>query len=124
MAHSEEDVSGHVKVYISIFVALLVLTGVTVGVSYLHLSSITLRIIVALLVAGTKASLVALFFMHLKTEKLWVYTTLAFTAFFVLLAFALPAWTENDHIIGTQPNKWAAGIAVPHTPGHSPEAAH
>ena len=124
MSHSAEDVRKEVRVYISIFVALLVLTVVTVGVSYLHLQSIAGRALVALVVASVKASLVAMFFMHLKVERPFVYLSLAFTAVFFVLLFALPMWTDHDHIVGTTPNRWSAGMDVPHMPGHSPETEH
>ena len=51
---------------IAVFVALLLLTAVTVLVSYVDLG--LLNAVVALLIAAVKASLVALFFMHLKSE--------------------------------------------------------
>ena len=49
--------------YISTYLGLLVLTGVTFGLSYVALGAWGMP--VALLIAGTKALLVALFFMHL-----------------------------------------------------------
>jgi cytochrome c oxidase subunit 4 len=51
----------------------MILTVITVGVSYIHFG--VFNIVVALAVASIKASLVALFFMHLKYEdKLtWVF---------------------------------------------------
>ena len=52
---------------VAVFVALLVLTAVTVLVSYIDLG--LWNTVVALLVASAKASLVALFFMHLKGES-------------------------------------------------------
>ena len=124
MAHSAEEVRREVKTYIAVFVCLLVLTLITVAVSYLHLPSVTERVLLAMLVAVTKGTLVALFFMHLKSERPFVYATLAFTAIFVVLVFALPKWTEGDHIIGTRPNKWSAGMETPKMPVHSPDAGH
>jgi len=52
---------------IAVFAALLLLTVVTVLVSYVDLG--LLNVVVALLIASAKASLVALFFMHLKGES-------------------------------------------------------
>ncbi len=77
--HSPEEIKKHVKTYIMVFAALLFLTLVTVGVSYLHLP-VHQAILVALAVACTKASLVALFFMHLNNERRVIYGTLALTA--------------------------------------------
>ena len=61
-----------VTTYVLVFVALLLGTGLTVGASYLDLG--VWNTPVAMLIAVTKASLVVLFFMHLKySPKLsWV----------------------------------------------------
>ena len=55
------------KIYIAVLMALLFLTVVTVGASYIDLGPA--NIVVALLIATTKASLVGLFFMHLLHDK-------------------------------------------------------
>ena len=52
---------------IAVFAALLLLTVVTVLVSYVDLG--VGNAVVALLIASAKASLVALYFMHLKGES-------------------------------------------------------
>ena len=52
------------KIYYTIFSALMVLTLVTVWVSSFDLGS--LNTVVALAIAGVKATLVVLFFMHVK----------------------------------------------------------
>jgi caa(3)-type oxidase subunit IV len=106
-----------------VFAALLVLTLVTVGVSYIHLESVLQRTLLALVVAGAKGTLVAMVFMHLNHERPFIYLSLALTAAFFVLLFALPMWTEGDHIVGTRADKWSAGMAAPQTPPHSP-AAH
>ena len=54
-------------IYFAVFGSLLVLTVVTVGVSYLGLPP-TLSIIVAMAVASLKAFLVAAWFMHLAHD--------------------------------------------------------
>jgi len=58
MAHSGP------RLYVAVFAALLVLTVVTVAVSYVDLGP--LSVVVALAIACTKALLVLLFFMHLR----------------------------------------------------------
>lgn len=55
------------KTYLSVGAALLVLTAVTVGVSFIPLGGF--NVVVALLIASVKALLVALFFMHLLYDK-------------------------------------------------------
>lgn len=59
-------------VYVAVFAALLILTGATVAVSYVDLG--LWNVAVALAIASVKASLVALFFMHLKHEGGLVWT--------------------------------------------------
>ena len=83
---SAEEVKKHVKTYLLVFGSLLVLTVVTVGVSYLHLST-PAAVFLALLVATIKGSLVALFFMHLSHEKRIIYYTIALTA--ILFCFLM-----------------------------------
>jgi cytochrome c oxidase subunit 4 len=89
------DIDRHVRVYITVFVALMVLTIITVAVSYLDLA-VPLAVTVALFVAIIKGSLVAGYFMHLVSEKKLIYAVLAVTvAFFVVLMF-LPVLTHSN----------------------------
>ena len=53
------------RIYIGVGLSLLCLTGVTVTAYYIDLGHPTRNLIVAILIATIKASLVALFFMHL-----------------------------------------------------------
>ena len=86
MEHAPEEIRKHVKIYISVFVALAALTVITVTVSYLHLP-IHKAVLVALAIASIKGSLVALFFMHLISENQIIYWVLglAFNFYAVLL---------------------------------------
>jgi cytochrome c oxidase subunit 4 len=52
------------KIYFAIFASLLALTGLTTGMAYVNLGP--WNTIVALIIACCKATLVALFFMHLR----------------------------------------------------------
>jgi cytochrome c oxidase subunit IV len=54
------------KTYIYVWVVLLIFTAVTVGVSFVNLGIGNAA--VALIIASIKASLVALYFMHLRHE--------------------------------------------------------
>ena len=83
------EVHHHVKIYIRVFLALAVLTVLTVGVSYLHLP-LALAISVALIIATFKASLVATFFMHLNVERKIVMAILALTMFFFIFLLVWP----------------------------------
>jgi len=91
----EVDIDRHVKVYITVFVALMVLTIVTVAISRLHLS-VPIAVTVALLVAIIKGSLVACYFMHLISEKKLIYAVLALTVAFFAVLLALPVLTFFD----------------------------
>jgi cytochrome c oxidase subunit 4 len=53
-----------IKTYAVVWIALLILTGVTTAVAYVDLGS--LSVVVALLIAFFKTMLVALFFMHIR----------------------------------------------------------
>ncbi len=89
-APDHAHVDRHVRSALLVFGTLLVLTAFTVTAWTLHLprrSAITL----ALLIAVVKGSLVAAFFMHLISEKKFIYWVLALTAalFFPLLLFPM-----------------------------------
>ena len=86
-----------VRGYLTIFGALLVLTLVTVGVSSLGLSTPS-TITLALAIASAKATLVALFFMHLKGERPMVFWPLALTAVLFVALFGFILWSESDHV--------------------------
>jgi len=53
-----------IKTYAAVWIALLVLTGVTTAVAYVDLGSFS--VVVALVIAFCKTMLVALFFMHVR----------------------------------------------------------
>jgi cytochrome c oxidase subunit IV len=89
------DIDKHVRIYISVFVALLALTIITVAVSRYHLP-VPMAVTVALLVATIKGSLVACYFMHLISERKLIYAVLALTAVFFAALLALPAITVHD----------------------------
>jgi cytochrome c oxidase subunit 4 len=82
-----------VKLYVAVFVALLVLTFVTVLVAEMDLGRA--NDVVALTIAVTKALLVLIFFMHLRySTRLTVLTALA--GFFWLAI--LIVLTLNDYV--------------------------
>ena len=89
------DIDRHVRVYITVFVALMVLTLITVAVSYLDLS-IPMAVTVALLIATVKGSLVGCYFMHLISEKKLIYAVLMLTAAFFVALLALPVLTHSN----------------------------
>lgn len=91
--------------YLSIFVALMVLSAITVAAAFVNLGA--LNPIVALLIAGVKATLVILFFMHVKYSSRLVKITVVLSLFFVailfaetLMDYATRGWTGGP--LGTQ----------------------
>ena len=89
------DIDKHVRIYITVFVALMVLTIVTVTVSRFHLP-VPIAVTVALIVATIKGSLVACYFMHLISEKKLIYAVLALTAAFFVVLLVVPVITVHD----------------------------
>ena len=83
-----EDIKKHVRIYISVFIALAVLTVVTVAVGYLHLP-IMPALIVALVIATIKGALVASYFMHLISEEKVIHSLVWLTLGLVIAMFAI-----------------------------------
>jgi cytochrome c oxidase subunit 4 len=98
-AHDQEhagdfDVHAHIspaKFYVFILLVLMALTLLTVGVSYIHLGK--LNLIVAIVIASIKASLVVLFFMHLRYDNKFNALVLIMSLLFIGVFFA---YTLND----------------------------
>ncbi len=86
------DIDRHVRIYVTVFVALMVLTIVTVAIAELHLP-VPIAITVALVVATIKGSLVACYFMHLISEKKLIYAVLVLTVLFFIALLFLPVLT-------------------------------
>ena len=89
------DIDRHVRIYVTVFVALMALTIITVAISRLHLP-LPVAVAVALVVATIKGTLVASYFMHLISEKKLILAVLALTAVFFLVLLALPALTHSN----------------------------
>jgi len=108
--------AGHVlpvRLYVGIFLALLVLTAVTTAVAFLDLGR--LNTVVALTIAGVKMLLVVLFFMHARYSS--SLTKVVIVAGFFWLAL-LMAFTLTD--VGSrhwieEPKPWTAPAAPPPT---------
>jgi cytochrome c oxidase subunit 4 len=70
MQHTQEhahDPQAETRGYIVTLLSLLVLTAITVGASYINFGSG--NVVIALAIATIKATIVALFFMHLRHDK-------------------------------------------------------
>ena len=96
--HSPEEVMAEVRKYWIVFGALAMLTVITVWLCYgLHLP-VHYAIIVALIVAIMKGSLVGGFFMHLLSEKKTIYGLLLITVIFFAFLIWLPLHHHIDHM--------------------------
>lgn len=89
MAESPEEIYKSIRKILWIGGLLAVLTGATVGLSYVELPTHSLNLLVGMILATIKAALVALIFMHLNHEKALVYKVLAFTVAFAIALFVL-----------------------------------
>jgi cytochrome c oxidase subunit 4 len=75
------------KTYVGVFAALMALLGATVIIAYIHLGK--LNVIAALTIAFIKATLIILYFMHVRysSRLLWIFVGAGF--FWLLILFAL-----------------------------------
>lgn len=95
---------------VAVWAALIVLTGLTSAVSYIELGE--LNIVVALLIAVTKASLVAWIFMAVRhttsLTKLFCVAGLAWLSILILLTYS--DYSTRDWIYQAKP--WATNKAA------------
>ena len=94
---SAEDIKKHIVVYYKVFAALAVLTTVTVAISYLDFG-IGAAVLVAMLVASVKGTLVACYFMHLLSERGLVFWVLGLCAVFFAFLMVLPVVTVGESV--------------------------
>ena len=88
--------SGHISpksTYYKIFGALMVLTAITVAVAFVHLGSLNFP--VALAIAILKATLVILFFMHVKYSSRLTKMVVGLAFFFLAILLTL---TMTDYM--------------------------
>ncbi len=97
MSGSVEEVEKHVAAYQKVGGTLLVLTVVTVAVSYMP-TAVPVAIVIALVIATFKGSLVASVFMHLVGERKPIYWALALTGVFWVFLMFLPLLGQWDSI--------------------------
>ena len=90
------DIEHHISIYKKVFLGLLILTFLTVAVSYFEFRLLWVGILVGLLIAILKGYLVAANFMHLNNEKYFIYGVLILTTFFFFFLLFLPLlWDKN-----------------------------
>jgi cytochrome c oxidase subunit IV len=81
------------RTYYLIFAALMVFTAITVGVAFLDLGP--MNTVVALAIACTKATLVVLFFMHVKYSTRLTWAVVAGSVFWLGIMLTL---TLGDYL--------------------------
>ena len=75
------------RTYYGVFLALMVLTAITVGVAFIELGPLNNVIMIA--IAGFKATLVVLFFMHVRYDTKLIPVVIFSGLFWLLILFAL-----------------------------------
>ena len=104
-AEHVHHIQKHVKGYFYVGGLLFVFTVITVALSYVDFDKFLgghgWNMIIGMIVATFKASLVAAIFMHLKCERATIWRFLIFTAIFALGLFLLTWLHEADPIQGT-----------------------
>ncbi len=93
------------KVYLGIFLSLMVLTAATVAAAYVNLGAF--NIVVALAIATLKATLVVLYFMHARYSPKRTQLVIICAVFWlaIMLALTLSDYVTRDHDV-------AASISV------------
>jgi cytochrome c oxidase subunit 4 len=74
-------------IYILVWMALLILTGLTVAVAGIDIGGLTVA--TALIIASVKAYLVLTIFMHLRNESITFRVFVIVAAFFLVISFVL-----------------------------------
>lgn len=118
-----EDIQNPKKeaaVYRRVLISLFVLTGLTVAASYVHFGSGSANVVVALTIATIKATLVALFFMHLLHDKA-VNALIAVAGFVFLGLFLMFTLIDFDSRDNLKPRNLPAVVAP--TPAPTTQAA-
>jgi cytochrome c oxidase subunit IV len=114
-SHNEHalDPKAEAKTYTLTLVTLLILTAITVGASYIQFGS--MNVVIALTIATIKATLVALFFMHLRHDKP-VNAVIACAGFLFLGLFLLFTFLDvdtRDHLQPVNLKAPAPAVAAP-----------
>ncbi len=96
--------SGHhipKKTYYLIFAVLMVLLAMTVGVAYIDLGR-TLNIIIAMTIATIKATLVVLYFMHVRysSRLTWLFVGAGFFWFLLLVGLTMSDYISRGWLPG------------------------
>ncbi|MCI0573692.1 MAG: cytochrome C oxidase subunit IV family protein [Myxococcaceae bacterium] len=114
-------VHSHFRTYLIVFMALLLGTALTYTTGRMHLGNWAL--VIALVIAFTKGTLVAMYFMHLAeakgTTRLLMGICLLFIA--VLIGYVLGDFGTRFRPANSQGSKWSDLPASSTTRGESPD---
>lgn len=116
--------AGHIvpkKIYFAVFASLLVLTALTTLAAYvdldkyLRLKSVPMNTLVAVSIAVCKATLVVLFFMHVKYGSHLTKVVVAAGLFWlaILISLTMADYKTRDLHIPNPPEPWHASTAQP-----------
>lgn len=110
-----------VKTYVSIFLALMALTGLTVYVAFLDFGHGLLNDLVAMTIAVTKALLVLVIFMHLKysARLLWLIAGSSVIWMIVMIGLTLTDY-KSRHWLESQMHRGIEWIAHPDAESEKP----
>ena len=113
-----------VRVYLVVFAILLVLTAVTTWVAFIDLGR--LNVVIMLVIAVVKATLVVLFFMHVRysTRLTWLVVSTGFGfLLFMIVSIASDMWVRilptrgPSQVAAPPPNAFSIGApALPKRP--------
>lgn len=109
--HAVHEIHEHivpVSTYVAVFVALLILTALTTGMAWVDMGRWNL--VVALVIAVCKASLVVLFFMHVKYNKGLSRITMIAAIFWLGLLMTFTLADELTRHWEINPLPWAGAI--------------
>jgi len=100
-----------VRVYVGIFLALLVLTALTTGVAFVNLGP--WNTVVALAIAVAKMMLVVLFFMHVRSSSSLTRIVILAGFFWLAILIAFTLTDVSTRYWSPTPQGWTAPAPAP-----------
>jgi len=121
--HATHEAHGHsYKPYAITLGALLVLTIITVAAAGINFGSSSVNVVIALTIATIKATLVALVFMHLRSDKP-INSVIAVAGFLFLGLLLIFCMTDIDNRDDLKPSSLKVAPAVPAPAAGTPAPA-
>jgi cytochrome c oxidase subunit IV len=110
-AHSHELYQQHIvplSTYVAVFITLMILTALTTGMAWVDMGR--WNVVVALIIAVCKATLVVLFFMHAKYNKGLSRIVLVGAIFWLCIMITFTLSDELTRGWEIHPQPWAGAI--------------